>query len=299
MQLWSACSGFRRGEGMDFNNSTHSYLKRRELKLLSRIIGFEGPCPSCCKWNAFLKASEWVKLLSHVQLFATPWTVAYQAPQSMEFSRQEYWSGLPLPSPGDLPDPGIVPGSPELQADTLPSEPPGKPPKSKEEVKLDTSWRAALRLSPGVHVTMLQVSAHVSVKLSFLWENGSGKSQFISNFTSTWIIGFLCIWFLDGNNVPLWENVGFPSGSMVNNLLAIQEMWETQFWSLTQEHPLEETMAHTPAILSGKSHGQRSLDRHQATVHGVAKSQIQLKWLSTVESVDHWSSRSYHHQRGY
>ena len=48
-----------------------------------------------------------VKSLSHVQLFATPWTVTYQAPQSMGFSRQEYWSGLPFPSPGDLPDPGM------------------------------------------------------------------------------------------------------------------------------------------------------------------------------------------------
>ena len=66
-----------------------------------------------------------VKLLSHVQLFVTPWTVAYQAPQSVEFSRQEYWSGLPLPSPWDLPDPGIEPGSPAFQADTLTSEPPG------------------------------------------------------------------------------------------------------------------------------------------------------------------------------
>ena len=55
-----------------------------------------------------------VKLLSHVQLFATPCTVAYQASQSMGFSRQEYWSGLSLPSPGDLPDPGIEPGSPTL-----------------------------------------------------------------------------------------------------------------------------------------------------------------------------------------
>ena len=45
----------------------------------------------------------------------------------MEFSRQEYWSGLPFPSPGDLPDPGIEPGSPALQVDSLPSEPPGKP----------------------------------------------------------------------------------------------------------------------------------------------------------------------------
>ena len=68
-----------------------------------------------------------VKSLSRVRLFATPWTVAYQAPQSMGFSRQEYWSGLPFPSPWDLPNPGIKPGSPALQADALPSEPPGKP----------------------------------------------------------------------------------------------------------------------------------------------------------------------------
>ena len=67
-----------------------------------------------------------VKSLSRVQLFATPWTVAYQAPPSMEFSRQQYWNGLPFPSPGDLPDPGIEAGSPTLQADASPSEPPGK-----------------------------------------------------------------------------------------------------------------------------------------------------------------------------
>ena len=67
-----------------------------------------------------------VKSLSRVQLFATPWTVAHQAPLSMEFSRQEYWSGLPFPSPRDLPDPGIKPESSTLQADVLPSEPPGK-----------------------------------------------------------------------------------------------------------------------------------------------------------------------------
>ena len=59
-----------------------------------------------------------------VWLFVTPWTVAYQAPLSMEFSRQEYWSGLPFPSPGDLPNPEIEPRSPALQADSLPSEPP-------------------------------------------------------------------------------------------------------------------------------------------------------------------------------
>ena len=52
----------------------------------------------------------------------TPWTVACQTPLSMGFSRQEYWSGLPFPSPGDLPDPGIEPGAPALQADSLPTE---------------------------------------------------------------------------------------------------------------------------------------------------------------------------------
>ena len=61
-----------------------------------------------------------VKLLSRFRLFATPWTEAYQAPQSMEFSRQEYWSGLPFPSPEDLPNPGSEPRSPALQADALP-----------------------------------------------------------------------------------------------------------------------------------------------------------------------------------
>ena len=55
-----------------------------------------------------------LKSLSRVRLFATPWTVAYQAPPSMEFSRQLYWSGLPFPSPGDLPDPGIESVSPAL-----------------------------------------------------------------------------------------------------------------------------------------------------------------------------------------
>ena len=68
-----------------------------------------------------------MKSLSRVQLFATPWTVAYQAPASMGFSRQEYWSGLPFPSLGNLPDPRIELRSPALQADALPSEPPGKP----------------------------------------------------------------------------------------------------------------------------------------------------------------------------
>ena len=67
------------------------------------------------------------KLLSRVQLFATSWTVAYQTVTSMGFSRQECWSGLPFSSPGDLLNPGIEPGSPALQADSLLRRLPGKP----------------------------------------------------------------------------------------------------------------------------------------------------------------------------
>ena len=68
-----------------------------------------------------------MKSLSRVQLFAIPWTVAYQASPSMGFSRQEYWSGLLFPSPGHLPKPEIESESPALQEDPLLSEPPGKP----------------------------------------------------------------------------------------------------------------------------------------------------------------------------
>ena len=84
----------------------------------------EQRCALPLSWRQWKEAK--VKSLSHVQLFATPWTVAYHAPPSMGFSRQESWSGLSFPSPGDLPDPGIKPRSPTLQADALTSEPPGK-----------------------------------------------------------------------------------------------------------------------------------------------------------------------------
>ena len=88
-------------------------------------VGFLGPMVSL--FVLFLWKVK-VKLLSRVWLFATPWTAASQASPSMGFSRQEYWSGLPFHSPGDLPDSGIEPGSPTLQADILPPKPPGKPP---------------------------------------------------------------------------------------------------------------------------------------------------------------------------
>ena len=101
-----------------------------------------------------------------------PWTVAYQAPQSMVFSRQEYWSGFPFPSPGDLPNPGIKPGSPALQADALPSEPPRKPktksrdlPKTSHELQVelvlclgDTGFKqSSCLLTPWISMRLAQI----------------------------------------------------------------------------------------------------------------------------------------------
>ena len=74
-------------------------------------------------------------MLSRPRLFATPWTAALQAPLSVRFSRQGYWSGLPFPFPGDLPNPGIEPGSPAVQADSLPTELQGKPKKWNNETE--------------------------------------------------------------------------------------------------------------------------------------------------------------------
>ena len=70
--------------------------------------------------SSYLVECMCAQLLSHVLLFATPWTVAHQAPLSVGFSHQEYWSGLPFPPPEDLPDPGIEPESLALQVDSLP-----------------------------------------------------------------------------------------------------------------------------------------------------------------------------------
>ena len=91
----------------------------------------------------FRSGSE-VKSLSRVWHFVTPQTVAYQPPPSMGFSRQEYWSGLPFPSPGDLPDSGTKPWSPSLQADALPSESPRSP---ELVVKSLETW--TLKCTPG------------------------------------------------------------------------------------------------------------------------------------------------------
>ena len=87
----------------------------------SKMLNIKIPLLNTKKNRALVLSS-----FSPTQLFATLWNVAHMAPLSMGFSRQEHWSGLPCPLPGDVPNPGIKPGSPILQADSLPSEPPGK-----------------------------------------------------------------------------------------------------------------------------------------------------------------------------
>ena len=110
----------------------NSYDKPRQcIKKQRHHFADKGPSnqsfSSSHVWMGELDHKEgWKWKWSRIWLFVTPWTVGYQAPLSMGFSRQEYWSGLPFPSPGDLPDPGIEPRSPAFQADALTSEPPGK-----------------------------------------------------------------------------------------------------------------------------------------------------------------------------
>ena len=100
------------------NNSTRVGLL--VYRMAAEVLGVTS---SPLQWKRQLlglaKKKVKVKLLSRVRLFGTPWTITYQAPLTMGFPRQECWSGLPFPSPGDLSDPGIEPGSPALQAEAL------------------------------------------------------------------------------------------------------------------------------------------------------------------------------------
>ena len=120
--------------------ATHSSILAWEIPQRS-LAGYSpwGPTESNTTEHTYIHIwyrEKKVKSLSRVRFFVTPWTVAYQAPLSMGFSRQGYWSGLPFPSPGDIPNPEIKPGSPALQADALPSELPGKIQSEVDVIKL-------------------------------------------------------------------------------------------------------------------------------------------------------------------
>ena len=124
----SACNARSLGwkDPLEKGKATHSSILAWRIPWTTQTTGSQRVRHN---WATFTFTFHWsvkVKLLSHVQLFGNPWTIAYQPPPSIGFSRQEYWNGLPFPSPGDLPNPGIDPGSLALQTDALPSEPPGK-----------------------------------------------------------------------------------------------------------------------------------------------------------------------------
>ena len=124
--------------------------------------------------NILRKRKVKVKSFSHVQLSATPWIVAHQAPPFMIFSRQEYWSALPFPSPGDLLYPGIEPRSPALQADTLPSKPPGKPPRSCQiNGTINRSWENVPYLKTSTDLPSNQLSAKISSLVGCIGSNNS------------------------------------------------------------------------------------------------------------------------------
>ena len=116
-------------------------------------------------------------VLSHfirVWLFVTLWTVARQAPLSMGLSRQEYWSGLPCPPPGDLPNPGIKPGSPALQMDSLPAELPGKPCVTKSAKSLQS---CPTLCDPMDHPAFGILEARVLEWVAFPFSRGSSQPR--------------------------------------------------------------------------------------------------------------------------
>ena len=128
------------------HSPTFTFMKERLL-----TIWKENHC-SFWKFKSQSFHSLWKRKcqsLSHVRLFGTPWTVAHQAPLSMEFSRQEYWNELPFPSPEDPPDPGIEPRCPALQADSLSSKPPrNTPQKSKICIRGRLKTRTLIQTIP-------------------------------------------------------------------------------------------------------------------------------------------------------
>ena len=124
-----------------FMSTCHKTIAQHLYTYMIMIINF---IRNTIPFNHFKALCMHVCVLSRfsrVQLFVTLWTVACQAPPlSMGFSRQEYWSGLPFSSLEDLPNPGIELRSPALQADFLPSEPPGKPLSAETHPQLSSTW---------------------------------------------------------------------------------------------------------------------------------------------------------------
>ena len=128
------------------------------------------------------------------RLFATPWTLAYEVPPSMGFSRPEYWSGVPLPSPGNLPDPGIEAGSPALQADTLSSEPPGTEHSRLVRGKFNKQGNLLIRLVLG-HWKMSGSPSPLAKSSKFIQRHSVDLVIYVIQMVSTIpIVSRLCPW---------------------------------------------------------------------------------------------------------
>ena len=161
---------------------------------------------------------KWKWKWSRVRLFATPWTVAHQAPPPMGFSRKEYWSRLPFPSPGDLPNAGIKPRSPTLQADSLTTEPPGKLAVPQEQVSSHVFFRSEVQasllipsgLQPAKGAPLLCVGSHDWGTQYVAWTVDSPGQN------ST-CVNCLFFWLFPEAQIPAWSPL-FPSFTIHVNL---------------------------------------------------------------------------------
>ena len=166
-----------------------------------------------------------VKSLSRVRLFATPWAVAYQNSPSVGFPRQESWSGVPFPSPGNLPDPGIKPRSPTLLADALLSEPPGKSNNCEQYQKWVLPVLTELKLKAWGKVHINQLFTTKNVKQQNHRENCQAKVGSECRARASLVV------------------------QMAKNSTA---RWEAHVWALGQEDPLEERLPTHSRILVWK-----------------------------------------------
>ena len=165
---------------------SYQAMKTHEERLNAYYLMKKSIWTACMLYDSTI----WPFSVSHsvVSLFATPWTVACQGPSSMEFPRQEFWSGFPFPSPGYLPDPGIEPGCPTLQADALSSEPPGKPP-----------WRIRVPIPPSRDSLKGKCSRNQAQSLTGLWPS-----------TPAWFLGHSYPqprWRVPHSGLGLWDGL--------------------------------------------------------------------------------------------
>ena len=173
-----------------------------------------------------------------------PWTVGHQAPPSVGFPRQEYWSGLLFPSPGDLPDPGIKPGSPTLQADALTSEPPGK---SKAELNSGLKTPGILHNAPWIFQDFPVKSLRTDTVPALLWAAGLGTTNlgggsFLGHRNFSHINCLLLNWTLKqilytiSRVLTLWISLFFIS-VLWTPLSFVPWSTRTQYYLLNSFHP--------------------------------------------------------------